>query len=169
MFESDITLFNRRAEEIFIRMDEKVRRKLHMSIIDSPVNKVYSFGIKKLDELYSGLIPAEFILRMLEHTSSDVKAYISKKTDEILKNLGSGDKELFMYYLKTLILLPNRVSKSKDNLYDAIPAFVLKYRDKFNEVENILLDIGGSNIIVDSERALIALAKIRKEAALIEG
>lgn len=169
MFESDITILNKKAEEIFNNMEEDKRRKLHKIFIDSPVNKVYSFGLKKLSEIYGDIIPSEFVLQMLEHTSSDVKAYISNKTDEILNNLGNGDKELFMYYFKTLILLPNRISKSKDNLYGAIPKFVLKYRDKLEEVENILLDIGGSNIIVDSERALVALAKIRKEAALIEG
>ena len=106
---------------------------------------------------------------MLEHTSVDVKAYISNKTNEILDNLGNGDEELFMYYTKTLLFLPNKVSKSKDNIYEAIPKFVLKYKDKLDEFENILMDIGGSNIIADSERALTTLAKIKKEVVLVEG
>ena len=169
MFESNIIVLNKMAEEIFGGMTEEKRRKLHGIIIDSPVNKVYSFGIRKLDEFYKDLIPKEFIIQMLEHTSSDVKAYISNKTNEILGNLGNGDKELFMYYVKTLIFLPNKVSKSKDNLYEAIPKFVLKYKDKIEECEDMLLDIGGSNIIIDSERALTALAKIRKEVVQVEG
>jgi hypothetical protein len=169
MFESDVTALNKRAEEIFDSMAEDRRRKLHGIIIDSPVNRVYSLGLRKLEEIYKDLIPKEFIIQMLEHTSSDVKAYISNKTDEILSTLGNGDKELFMYYIKTLLFLPNKVSKSKDNLYKAIPKFVLRYRDKLEEIEEILLDIGGSNIIKDSEGALTTLAKIRKEGVLIEG
>lgn len=163
MFESDITILNKRAEEVFDNMLEEKRRKLHGIIIDSPVNKVYSFGLRKLDEIYKELIPKEFILQMLEHTSSEVKAYISNKTNEILNNLGNGDKELFMYYVKTLLFLPNKVSKSKDNVYEAIPKFILKHKDKVNEFEDMLLDIGGSNIIIDSERALTTLAQIKKE------
>jgi len=163
MFESDITILNKRAEEVFDNMLEEKRRKLHGIIIDSPVNKVYSFGLRKLDEIYKELIPKDFILQMLEHTSTEVKAYISNKTNEILNNLGNGDKELFMYYVKTLLFLPNKVSKSKDNVYEAIPKFILKHKDKVNEFEDMLLDIGGSNIIIDSERALTTLAKIKKE------
>ncbi|RII35958.1 hypothetical protein D2A34_00895 [Clostridium chromiireducens] len=169
MLESDITILNKKAEEIFDNMTEEKRRKLHAMIIDSPVNKVYSFGIRKLDEIYKELIPKEIIIQMLEHTSSEVKAYISNKTNEILNNLGNGDKELFIYYIRTLLFLPNKISRSKDNLYEAIPKFVLKYIDKREEVEDILLDIGGSNIIKDSERALTTLAQIRKGVVLIEG
>ena len=169
MFETDITILNKEAEEIFDNMAEEAQRKLHGIIIDSPVKKVYSFGLRKLEEIYKDLIPKEFILQMLEHTSVDVKAYISNKTNEILDNLGNGDEELFMYYTKTLLFLPNKVSKSKDNIYEAIPKFVLKYKDKLDEFENILMDIGGSNIIADSERALTTLAKIKKEVVLVEG
>lgn len=168
MFESDITILNQKAEEIFDNMSGEKRKKLHGIIIDSPVNKVYSFGLRKLDEIYNDLIPIEFIIQMLEHNSIDVKAYISNKTDKILDNLGNGDEELFIYYTRTLLFLPNKVSKSKDNIYRVIPKFVLKYKDKLDEFEDILLDIGGSNIITDSERALITLAKIRKEVVLVE-
>ncbi|NYC27622.1 hypothetical protein [Clostridium saccharobutylicum] len=66
--------------------------------------------------------------------------------------------------MRTLLFLPNKVSKSKDNLYEVIPKFVIKHKDKLEEVENILLDIGSSNIILDLERALTTLAIIRKEA-----
>ncbi|WP_252254065.1 hypothetical protein [Clostridium sp. ZBS12] len=169
MFESDITILNKKAEEIFENMINEEQRKLHGIIIDSPVKKVYIFGIKKLQEIYGDLIPKEFIIQMLEHTSSEVKEYISNKTIEILANLGDGDEELFMYYVKTLIFLPNRISKSKDSIYEVIPKFATKYKNKLNEIEDMLLDIGGSNIIVDSERALIALAKIRKGAMSLEG
>lgn len=164
MLESDVTLLNQKAEEIFENMDEEKRKKLHGIIIDSPVKKVYSFGLRKLDEIYKDLIPKEFVIQMLEHNSSEVKNYISDKTKDILNNLGNGDKELFMYYMRTLLFLPNKVSKGKDNLYEVIPKFVIKHKDKLEEVENILLDIGSSNIILDSERALTTLAIIRKEA-----
>ncbi|SFC13508.1 hypothetical protein [Clostridium uliginosum] len=169
MFESDVTILNKKAEEIFDNMAKEKQKKLHGIIIDSPVKKVYLFGLRKLDEIYRDLIPKEFIIQMLEHTSNEVKAYISDKTNEILHNLGNGNEDIFMYYVKTLLFLPNRISKSKDNVYEAIPKFVLKYRNKLDEFEDMLLDIGGSNVIIDSERALITLAKIRKEVMFIEG
>ncbi|MCY6369954.1 hypothetical protein [Clostridium ganghwense] len=163
MLESEATALNKKAEEIFDNMPQEKQKKLHGLIIDSPVIRAYSFGLKKLDAIYGELIPEEFIIQMLEHSSSDVKAYISDKTNKILDNLGNGNEDLFMYYIRTLLLLPNKISKSKDRVYEVIPKFVLKYRDKLEEIQNILLDIGGSNIIKDSERALIALAKIREE------
>ncbi|AOR23679.1 hypothetical protein [Clostridium taeniosporum] len=168
MFESDITILNKKAEEVFDNMIKEDKKNLHGMIIDSPVNKVYLLGLRKLDEIYGDLLPKEFIIQMLEHTSSDVKAYISNKTNGILDNLGDGDEELFMYYVKTLIFIPNRISKSKNNIYEAIPKFVIKHRNKLKEIEEMLLDIGGSNIIIDSERALIALAKIRKGDMCLE-
>lgn len=164
MLECDITILNNKAEEIFETIDEAKRKKLHGIIIDSPVKKVYSFGIRKLEEIYKTLIPKEFIIQMLEHTSSEVKSYISNKTDDILNNLGDVDKELFMYYVKTVLFVPNKISKSKDSLYKAIPRFAALNKDKIKEIEDILLDIAGSNIILDSERALTTLAMIRKEA-----
>jgi len=66
-----------------------------------------------------------------------------------------------MYYLKTILLLPNRLSKSKDNLCDVVPKFVIYHTNKLDEIESLLLDIGGSNTIKDSERALVTLAKIK--------
>ncbi|BDR81629.1 hypothetical protein N072000002_18120 [Clostridium tetani] len=169
MLESDVTMLNKNAEEIFDKMDKEDQKKLHRIIIDSPVSKVYLFGLRKLDEIYKDLIPKEFIIQMLEHTAHEVKTYISYKTQEILDNLGNGDEELFTYYVKTLLYLPNKVSKNKDKIYESIPKFVFKYRNKLEEFEDMLLDIGGSNIIIDSERALITLAKIRREAVSFEG
>jgi 3-methyladenine DNA glycosylase AlkC len=168
MMESEVTVLNNLAEDVFDNMPKEKQKKLHGLIIDSPVIKAYSFGLKKLDMLYGDSIPEEFIIQMLEHTSTDVKTYISDKINKILHNLGAGNEELFMYYVKTLLLLPNKVSKSKDRVYEAIPQFVMKHRNRLEEIENILLDIGGSNIIKDSERALIALAKIRGEVMSLE-
>jgi hypothetical protein len=167
-FESEVTVLNEIAEEIFESMQSEKQKKLHAMIINSPVVKAYSFGLKKLDMLYGDAIPEEFILQMLEHSSSEVKAYISDKTNRILDNLGNGNEKLFMYYVKTLLLLPNRNSKSKDKVYEVIPKFAIKFRDYLDEIEGVLLDIGGSNSIIDSERALVALAKIRGEVVLRE-
>lgn len=74
-----------------------------------------------------------------------------------------------MYYVKTLLLLPNKNSKSKQRVYDSLPRFVEAFPDKLSEIESILLNIGASNIIIDTERALVALAKIRKEGAVHAG
>ena len=169
MLESNVTNLNLKGEEIFNSLDEKRQKKLHGVILDSPVKKVYSFGLKKLNEIYKDVIPEEFVIQMLEHTETEVKAYISNKVNNILNDLDERNKDVFMYYIKTLLLLPNKVSKSKDFVYKCIIRFALKFDDKRQEIEDILMDIGCSNIIVDSERALVTLAAIRKEAALIEG
>lgn len=168
MLESEVTLLNNLAQDTFETMPKENQKKLHGLIIDSPVNKAYSFGLEKLDMFYGDSIPEEFIIQMLEHGSKDVKAFISDKMNKVLDNLGNENEELFMYYVKTLLLLPNKISKSKDRIYKVIPKFVFKYKHREDEVESLLLDIGGSNIIKDSERALIALAKIRGEVNQLE-
>ncbi len=167
MLESDVTSLNELAKSIFENLPKEEQKKLHSIIIDSPDKKVYDYGIQKLYEIYEEygeVIPEDFVIQMLEHSSYEVKSYISNKIIEIINNLGNGNKNLFMYYAKTLLFLPNKVSKVKNNIYDILPVFVYTYRDKQQEVEEMLLDIGYSNIILDSERALVALAKIKKEA-----
>ncbi|HEY9063242.1 MAG TPA: TerD family protein [Pseudobacteroides sp.] len=165
LLESEVPVANQLAKEAFGTLPPEKQKKLHSMVIDSPVERAYSFGLKQLDSIYGELIPGEFIVQMLEHGSPEVKAYISSKIDRIIQNFSTTTKELFMYYVKTLLLLPNRNSKSKQRVYDSLPRFVSTYPDKLDEVEQILINIGGSNIIIDSERALVALAKIRKEGA----
>ena len=166
LLESDVLMLNEKAKDIFENMDDESKITMHKLIIDSPIEKVYDFGLKKLNEIYGDIVPAEFIMQMMEHTSPKVKSYISKKTDSILESFGQGNKDLFMYYAKTLLMLPNRVRKSKDNIYDALYDFAVKYDDARSDIEELLLKIGGSNIKKDSEKALVILAKIRKEEAV---
>lgn len=45
-----------------------------------------------------------------------------------------------------------------------MPLFLKYYPEKQQEIEHILLDIGSTNIKIDSERALVAFAQIQKEA-----
>ncbi|MCX7749577.1 MAG: hypothetical protein N2645_22180 [Clostridia bacterium] len=168
LFESEATVLNRMAEEIFDGLPSEKQKKMHAILIDSPVPKAYTLGLKKLDAIYGDMIPGDFIIGMLEHGAADIKAYISDKMNLVIDQLGNGNKDLFMYYLKTLLLLPNKVSISKDRICEAIPRFALKYRDKIEDIESILLDIGGSNIIKDSERALVTLAKVRGEVLSLE-
>lgn len=169
MMEASVAILNQIAISIFRDMSPTSQRKLHAILIDSPIEKVYTFALKEFDNIYGSRIPEEFILQMLEHTTKEVKAYISDKIDKVINDFEEQHVELFMYYLKTLILLPNKVAKSKDRLYQVIPKFVLKYQDKQKEIEDLLMDIGGSNVKVDSERALVTLAKIRGEGVLFEG
>lgn len=166
MMETDIQVLNTKAKEVFEHLPISQRQKLHMIFIDSPVVKVYQYALQKVDEFYlnKNEIPKEFLLHMLEHTSSEIKAYISNKINQLLDNCEKVNEELFLYYVKTLLLLPNKVSKSKDKIYKVIPYFVLSHKNSQQEIEQLLLDIGGSNNIIDSERALVTLAKIRKEA-----
>lgn len=165
LLESDVARLNEKAKAIFGDMDEETRVKMHKFIIDSPVEKVYKFGLEKLTEIYGQYIPADFVVQMMEHAAPEVKAYISDKTDIILKTLGEGNETLFIYYAKTLLMLPNRVRKNKDDIYEALYNFALKYEERKGEVEELLLNMGSSNIIKDSEKALVTLAKIRKGAA----
>ena len=163
MFESDVTALNNCAKEVFAGLATEKQRKLHLIIIDSPVKRAYEKGLEELSRIYGDLIPEEFILQMVEHTSSEVKTYISDKINKVINNLGDNNKNLFMYYVKTLLLTPNKNSKSKDKIYDVLPEFVLIHKDKYNEVEKYYLILVVPNVILDSERALVTLAKIRRE------
>ena len=62
-------------EEIFQGLPLSQQRKLHGMILDSPVSKVYSFGLKELDILYGQKIPEDFIIQMLEHTALEVNIF----------------------------------------------------------------------------------------------
>jgi len=161
MLESDITVLNRIASQVFDDIPNELQRKIHMMIIDSPVKKAYTFGLSRLDTIYNEYTPEEFIIHMMEHGSEPVKAYVSNKLETIVKNLEKCNPDLFMYYLKTLLLLPNKLSKSKDSLCGVVPEFVTYHTNKLDEIENLLLDIGGSYTTNDAERALVTLAKIK--------
>ena len=166
LLESQVTALNDIAKSVFESMHGQMHKEMHMMIIDSPDTKVYRYGIEQLDAVYGYAIPIDFITQMLEHSSADIKAYISNKLNSILNgNLSPETSEIFIYYAKTLLLMPNKKSFAKQNIYNKLPKFVLKNPSKQQEIEDILLQIGASNIISDSERALVALAKIRKEVA----
>lgn len=160
MLESNVYRLNELAKKVFETTNIENQKKLHTFILDSPVNKVYKYGLQKLDEIYQNEIPKEFIIQLLEHTAPEVKSYISNKTNDIIDNMGYGNIELYIYYIKTLLYLPNKISKSKDNIYKTIPIFIKLNPQKKSEIQKILLDIGSSNIKIDSERALVTFAKI---------
>ncbi|MCQ2015024.1 hypothetical protein LJE39_17930 [Clostridium butyricum] len=163
LFECDVLILNEKAKEIFYLMGEESRIIMHKMIIDSPIEKVHNFGLEKLKEIYGDFVPSEFIMQMLEHPSEQIKGYIANKSNAILNSLGQGNEDLFMYYAKTLLFLPNKVRKNKDYIYEALYNFSNKYKGRICEVEELLLNMGGSNIIKDKEKALVTLAKIRKE------
>lgn len=163
LFESDVFALNTIAKSVFESINDSNKIKLHKLVLDSPFEKVNSYAISKLKEKYNDYIPKEFILQMLEHPNTTIKSYISDKLNQILSDLSSLNKDIFVYYVNTLLLMPNKVSKSKDFIYNILPEFINKNKDKKDEIENLLFNIGCSNIIVDSERALVALAKIKKE------
>jgi len=94
-----------------------------------------------------------------------VKGYVSQLISHVITNLEKSreNAELFLYYAKNILLLPNQVSKSKDRIYQVLPLFAKHNREKLPEINKLLLELGGSSIITDSERALVALAKIKLE------
>jgi hypothetical protein len=166
LLESSVVSLNETAKEVFYRLPGEKQKQLHSIIIDSPDQKAYAFGLEQMYKIYEEpweKIPSEFILQMLQHPSAEVKGYISNKLNGIIDGLGNGDQDLFLYYVKTLLLLPNRLSIRKDHIYHILPQFVRQYSAKQKEVERLLLGIGGSNTILDSERALVTLAAIKKE------
>ena len=170
LFESDMEALNEIAKSVFEHLPAEQQKKLHLMLLDSPEKKVYLYGLEQLHKLYlEHAIPKEFLLQMLEHPSPEVKSYVSSNILQTIENLGNGDEEIFMYYIKTLLFLPNKVSFAKQKIYEMIPVFINKYKNKLHDVEQLLFELGNSNIILDSERALVTLVKIKKEVISLEG
>lgn len=169
-FESEVASFNEMAKQIFESYTDTEKQDMHMMLIDSPVPHVYKYATEQLSILYpdNKNIPKEFLNRLLEHPSPIVRAFASDKAILFLENLGDGDIELFTYYARSILYLPNKISKSKRNIYKSLPLFAKKYPDSRSNIEKLLLDLGGSGIISDSEQALVALATIRKGENLVE-
>ena len=161
--ECSVYALNETAKSVFENMDIENREKLHMILIDSPVEKVHKYALEKLDEWYGNKTPKQFIYRMLEHPCIAVKSFLSEKMDKAFSNLKDVQPDLYIYYVKTLLYLPNKVSKSKDYVYNTIPTFLKYYPDRKKELEDILLDIGSTNVKFNSEKALVTFAKIQRE------
>lgn len=167
LFECNAYPLNKIAQSVFESMEIEEREKMHMILLDSPIEKAYNYGLKKLDDWYGNKTPKQFISRMLEHPCVAVKAYLSEKMEKAFSDLKEVQPDLYIYYIKTLLYLPNRVSKSKDYVYNTIPEFLKYYPEKQKEIENILLDIGSTSIKINSERALAAFAQIQKEVCFL--
>lgn len=164
LFECNVYNLNKTAQSVFEGMETRKREKLHMLLLDSPIEKTYQYGLEKLDAWYGDNLPEQFVLRMMEHPCTEVKAFLSRKIKKAFSNLKDVNPDLYIYYFKTLLYLPNKVSKSKEYLYGTVPVFLKHYPGKQKEIENILLDIGSTNSKINSERALVAYAHIQKEA-----
>lgn len=166
MLESNVTVWNQKAEEIFDQLPSAIQKKFHSQILDSPVPKVYQFGIQKLTAFYGSYLPKEFIISLFEHPAFEVKAFLSNKIDMLCKNLECCDQELFLYYIRNLLLIPNKLCKEKNNICKVVPKFITFYPERYEQIEALLLEIGHSNCIKDTERALTTLVQIRKVVAV---
>ncbi len=71
--------------------------------------------------------------------------------------------DLYIYYAKTLLYLPNKATKSKEYIYNSMTKFLHYHPQKRKEIEEILIDIGSTNVKINAERALVAFAQIQKE------
>ena len=162
LFESNVYALNQTAKTVFESMEPNQREKLHMALIDSPLEKVHQYALEKLDTWYGNKIPKTFLYRMLEHPSIAVKTFLSEKMEKAFSNLKEVQPDLYLYYVKTLLYLPNKVSKSKDEVYDTIPVFLSYCPEKRKEIEDILLDIGSTHVKLNSEKALVTFAKIQR-------
>lgn len=170
--ESEMVVLNRLMMNIFERLEAEEQKKLHMLLIDSPDKKTYDFALVKLQQIYEkqeAMIPREFVMQMLEHPAYEVRAYVTDKMIRSIENLGNGNQGLFLYYVKTLLYLPNKISAAKQRIYQLLPIYVEQHQSSRAEVEKILFDLGNSNIISDAEQALVALAQIRKGGVVVEG
>ena len=167
LFECNVYYLNKIAQSVFESLEIKEREKLHMVLLDSPVERAYQYGLRKLDDWYGNKVPTQFILRMMEHPCVEVKAYLSQKMKLAFSELNETNPDLYIYYTKTLLYLPNKVSKSKEHIYNTIPLFLKYYPGKRQEIEHILLDIGSTNSKIDSERALVTFAQIQKEVGTL--
>lgn len=169
-------LYGDRREAIPLMALSEINKSIFEALSKEEQKKFYSIILDPLDDdlykLYENLketILQEFIIQMLEHPAVEVRSYISNKITKVLHQLGNENQELFMYYVKTLLFLPNKASAAKKSIYKILPLFVKTYPERTNEVEEMLLEIGGSNIILDSEMALVTLAEIKKEVIPFEG
>lgn len=163
LLESNIVSLNELTKVFFEQLSKEEQKKFLTMIIDSPVKRAFLFGLQKMKELYQDeIISQEYFLQMMEHPSLEVKSFASNKALELIQEFGNGNQQLFLYYAKTILFLPNKASAIKKKIYDTLPLFVQKYQSLCNDVEELLLDLGGSNQKIDAERALVALAKIKK-------
>ncbi len=167
LFECTVYHLNKIAQSVFESLEMEKREKLHMILLDSPIERTYQYALKKLDDWYGNQIPTSFIPRMMEHPCVEVKAYLSQKMKDTFSNLKGANPDLYIYYVKALLYLPNKVSKSKESIYHTIPLFLNYYPEKRQEIEHILLDIGSANSKIDSERALVTFAQIQKEVSIL--
>lgn len=167
LFECSVSHLNQIAQSVFEGSELGKREKLHLLLLDSPAERAYQYALEKLEEWYGSKIPTQFILRMMEHPCVEVKAYLSRKMEQAFSELKGTNPDLYIYYAKTLLYLPNKVSKSKDQIYRTIPLFLGYYPEKQQEIEHMLLDIGSTNSKIDSERALVAFAQIQKEVSTL--
>lgn len=167
LFECKVPSLNQTAQSVFESMEPGQREKLHLILLDSPVERAYQYGLGMLDRWYGNRLPANFIQRMMEHPCVEVKAYLSQKIQAAFSCLEESSPDLYLYYAKTLLYLPNRASKSKEQIYRTMPLFLKYHPQKRQELEHMLLDIGSANSRIDSERALVAFAQIQKEVGII--
>ncbi|HBA97911.1 MAG TPA: hypothetical protein DCZ23_07375, partial [Lachnospiraceae bacterium] len=75
LLECNVYHLNKTAQSVFESLETGRREKMHMVLLDSPVESAYKYALKKLDDWYGGKIPTQFILRMMEHPCVEVKAY----------------------------------------------------------------------------------------------
>lgn len=165
LFECNVYYLNQIAQSVFEGLKTEQREAVHLILLDSPVERAYQYGLKKVDDWYENKVPTKFITRMMEHPCVEVKAYLSQKMNYAFSELKETNPDLYLYYAKTLLYLPNKVSKSKEQVYRTIPLFLKYYPEKRQELEQILLDLGSTNRKTDSERALVAFAQIQKEVS----
>lgn len=163
LFECNVYALNQTAQTVFEHMEQQKREKMHMILLDSPVESAYQYGLKKLEEWYGDKIPKQFVSRMLEHTCIAVKQFLSEKIEKAFYHLEYVQPDLYIYYAKTLLYLPNKATKNKEYIYKSMIEFLHYHPQKRKEIEEILLDIGSTNVKINAERALVAFAQIQKE------
>ena len=165
LFESTIKPLNDVAATLVANLPPdqvKLRDELIALALDSPVIQAFRFGLARLEAIYGEKIPRDLIVRLMEHGAPEVKGFVARKCAHVIETLGDGDVDLFIYYVRTLLFLPNRCSPDKNYLYQRLVEFATVHPNHATVVENLLLELGSTSVRLESERALVALATIHK-------
>lgn len=168
LMESSVPGLAALAQSVLRASEGGERRESLQYLLDSPDGKTSDFAWNLLQEDYGEAVPPEWVLRMMEHSRPEIRAYAAAKIEESLSAADGGGSieaekgEVVLYYIHSLLLLPNRMAPAKKRIYESLPSFVRRYPQARERVEALLLDLGGSHTKTDAEKALVALARIRK-------
>lgn len=160
IFESSVVSLQTVSKAFFLTQPKGKKEEFLFLFIDSPVAHVYMFALEQLEILYQNEpIPARFVSKLLEHPAMEVKKFVAEKASFSL--LGIDDEALLFYYIQNILFSPNRLAKSKEQIYLELPLIAMRKPHMKKKIESLLFSLTDSSIRRDSDHAFVALAKIK--------